>query len=69
VATNDLQSMRHPSAAASPPSAPSGLSLEQNGVWVVASGSEPVEERAGKGRMSMEGLPDPGNEGGGGRSG
>jgi len=54
--------MRHPSAAASPPSAPPGLSLEQNRVWVVASGSEPVEERAGKGRMSMEGLPDPGNE-------
>ena len=69
MATNDLQLMCHLSTAESPPSAPSGLSLEQNGVWVVASGSEPVEERAGKGRMSMEGLPDPGNEGGGGRSG
>jgi hypothetical protein len=35
----------------------------------VASGSEPTGERAGKGRTSMEGLPDLGNEGGGGRSG
>jgi hypothetical protein len=69
VATNDLQSMRHPSAAASPPSAPSGLYLEQNMVWVVASGSEPARERAGKGRTDMEGLPDQGNKGGGGRSG
>ena len=69
MATNDLQSMCHPSAAASPPSAPSGLSLEQNRVWVVASGSEPTGERAGKGRTSMEGLPDLGNEGGGKGSG
>ena len=69
MATNDLQSMRHPSAAASPPSAPSGLYLEQNMVWVVASGSEPAGERAAKGRTNMEGLPDLGNKGGGERSG
>jgi hypothetical protein len=35
----------------------------------VASGSELTRERAGKGRTSMEGLPDLGNERGGGRSG
>ena len=34
-------------------------------MWVVASGSEPARERAGKGRTDMEGLPDLGNEGGG----
>jgi hypothetical protein len=64
-----LQSVRHPSAAASPPSASSGLYLEQNGVWVVASGNESARERAGKWQTNMEGLPDLGNEGGGGRSG
>ena len=69
MATNDLQLMCHLSTAESPPSAPSGLYLEQNGVWVVASGSEPARERAGKERTDMEGLPDLGNEGGGGRSG
>ena len=36
-------------------------------MWVVARGSEPAGERAGKGRTDMEGLPDLGNEGGGGR--